>query len=195
MDFEKLISRIKLTQLDQVDKSRRSLLGKLTAAGSGLFALSLASKSIAGEKDVEKEPEKEPAEDMPEGEELKFPGEDPEHQVVYQFNKSDEDYHQHVLFSVGALVRKYGDNIKIIVTCFGPGIHILAKKPGRPVKKEIMERVSSLEQYGVEFHACGNTMKSLKWTEKDLQPFVKVVEVGAADLVELQEQGFSYISW
>ena len=93
------------------------------------------------------------------------------------------------------MVRKYGDNIKIVVTCFGPGIHILAKKPGRPVAKEIMERVSSLEVYGVEFHACGNTMKSLKWTEKDLHPFVKVVEVGAADLLGLQEQGFSYISW
>lgn len=163
------------------DKSRRSLLGKLVAAGSGLFALSMATKTVANEAEEEVE--------------LRFPDDPPEHKVVYQFNKSDADYHQHVLFSVGAMVRKYGDNIKIVVTCFGPGVHILAKKPGRPVAKEIMERVSSLEVYGVEFHACGNTMKSLKWTEKDLHPFVKVVEVGAADLLELQEQGFSYISW
>ncbi|MDH3325988.1 MAG: DsrE family protein [Gammaproteobacteria bacterium] len=171
----------------RIDESRRSLLGKLAAIGSGFLAFSFATKPVAKENDG--------SENAPETDELTFPGDQPAHQVVYQFNKSDEDYHQHVLFSVGALVRKYGDNVKIVVTCFGPGIHILAKKPGRPVKKEIMERVSSLEVYGVEFHACGNTMKSLKWTEKDLLPFVKVVEVGAADLMALQEQGFSYISW
>jgi intracellular sulfur oxidation DsrE/DsrF family protein len=47
----------------------------------------------------------------------------------------------------------------------------------------------------VEFHACANTMKSLGWTEEDLLPFAQVVDVGAADLMELQEQGYAYISW
>jgi intracellular sulfur oxidation DsrE/DsrF family protein len=50
-------------------------------------------------------------------------------------------------------------------------------------------------QYGVEFHACGNTMKSLGWTEEDILESATVVEVGAADLMELQKQGYSYISW
>jgi len=165
-----------------VDETRRSTIGKLAALGSGLFAFGLTKNAISEEKDSDDN-------------ELRFPDDPPEHRVVYQFNKSDADYHQHVLFSVGAVLRKYGDNVKIVVTCFGQGIHILAKNPGRPVEKEIQERVSSLEIYGVEFHACGNTMKSLKWTKKDLVPFAKVVEVGASDLIELQEQGFSYISW
>ena len=38
-------------------------------------------------------------------------------------------------------------------------------------------------------------MKALHWEEKDMLPFVKLVEVGASDLMELQEQGYSYISW
>lgn len=126
---------------------------------------------------------------------LHFPGDEPEHKIVYQFNKADPDYHNHVLFSAGAMLRKYGDNVKIVVVAFGPGIHILGKKPGRPVSDEIKQRVSSLAQYGVEFHACGNTMKSLGWKEEDLRDFAQVVEVGAADLMELQEQGYSYISW
>jgi intracellular sulfur oxidation DsrE/DsrF family protein len=126
---------------------------------------------------------------------LRFPGEPPEHQLVYQLNKADEAYQKHILFSVGAMLRKYGDNIHIVVVAIGPGIHILAKKPQRPVSQEIRERVSSLSQYGVEFHACGNTMKSLKWTMDDMVPFAKYVEVGAADLMELQEQGYAYISW
>ncbi len=130
-----------------------------------------------------------------EDEELRFPGEGAEHKLVYQLNKADEKYQKAILFSVGAMLRKYGDNIKIVVTVIGPGIHILAKHPKRPVSQEIRERVSSLALYGVEFHACGNTMKSLKWTAKDMLDFAQVVEVGAADLMELQEQGFAYISW
>jgi intracellular sulfur oxidation DsrE/DsrF family protein len=128
-------------------------------------------------------------------EELRFPGEPPENKVVYQFNKADEKYQKAVLFSVGAMLRKYGDNIHIVVVGIGPGIHILGKNPGRPVSDEIKQRVSSLAQYGVEFHACGNTMKSLHWEKKDIVPFASVVEVGAADLMELQQQGYAYISW
>ena len=128
-------------------------------------------------------------------EELRFPGEDPTHKVVSQFNKAEPEYHNAVLFSVGAMLRKYGDDIKIVVTAIGPGIHILAKTPGRPVSDEVKQRVASLAQYGVEFHACGNTLTSLGWTEDALLPFAQYVEVGAADLMELQEQGYAYISW
>ncbi len=126
---------------------------------------------------------------------LPFPGEGAAHKVVYQFNKIDKDYQEHVLFSVGAVLRHYGDNVKIVISCFGPGIHILGKKPKRPVSKEIQSRVSSLSQYGVEFHACGNTMKSLQWVASDIVPFAKIIEVGAIDLLVLQEQGYSYVSW
>jgi len=172
----------KSKQPGNVNQARRSFFGKVLA-GSGILALAVGSKAQAEQAEVES------------ADDLRFPGDEPDHKVVYQFNKADADYHQSVLFSVGAMIRKYGDNIKVVVTCFGPGLHILAKNPGRPVAEEIRQRVTSLEQYGVEFHACGNTLKSLKWTEKDLYPFAKVVEVGASDLLELQEQGYAYISW
>lgn len=135
------------------------------------------------------------AEEQAEEEELRFPGDPPTHKVVYQFNKADEAYQKAVLFSVGAMLRKYGDDIHIVVVAIGPGIHILAKKPERPVSETIKQRVSSLSQYGVEFHACGNTMKSLHWEKDDMLPFAPIVEVGASDLMELQEQGYAYISW
>ncbi len=154
---------------------RRRWLGSLLAGG-GMAALSATRKAAAAE-------------------ELRFPGEDPEHKIVFQFNKADLGYQDHVIFSVGAVLRKYEDNVKIVVVAFAEGIHILAKKPGREVKEEIRQRISSLAQYGVEFHACGNTMKSLGWTEADLVPFAKYVEVGAADLMELQEKGYAYVSW
>ncbi len=158
-----------------VNGARRKLLAALAAGG--LLALPAAR---AQEK---------------EGEGLRFPGDSPENLVVYQFNKADAEYHDHVIFSVGAMLRQYGDNIKIVVTAIGPGIHILLKQPKRPVSKTVREKVASLADYGVEFHACGNTLKSLNMTEKDLLPFAKLVEVGASDLMELQKKGYAYISW
>lgn len=156
-----------------VDKARRRLLGA-ALAGGGVAALGAASGARADE-DFRLAP--------------------PKHKVVYQFNKADADYHQHVTFSAGEMLRKYGDDVKVVVVCFGPGIHVLAHFPQRPVSEDIQKRIESLAQYGVEFHACNNTMKSLGWTEDDLLPFAKVVDVGAADLMELQEQGYAYISW
>ena len=167
-----------------INQSRRKLIQRVLA-GSGLVlasAATLSPKTYA--QDTENKEES-----------ARFPGDPADHKVVYQFNKSEEAYHKSVLFSVGAMLRKYGDNIQIVVVAIGPGIHILAKKPERPVSKETREKVSSLMQYGVEFHACGNTMKSLNWTEKEIIDSAKIVEVGAADLMELQEQGYSYISW
>jgi uncharacterized protein len=117
------------------------------------------------------------------------------HRIVYQCNKADTDYLKHILFSIGELVRKYGDDVQIVVGAFGPGLHLLGKHPGRPIPAELQQKADSLSQYGVAFHACGNTMKSLKWTDKDLLPFAEVVPIGVDDIMRLQEQGYAYMSW
>ena len=118
-----------------------------------------------------------------------------EHRIVYQCNKADHDYLAHVLFSVGELIRKHGDNVEVVVACFGPGLHLLGDPPGREIATEIRERASSLNAYGVAFHACKNTMDGLGWTAENLVEFAKVVDVGVEDIMLLQEQGFSYFSW
>lgn len=117
------------------------------------------------------------------------------HKLVYQCNKADEDYIEHILFSCGEMLRKYGDDIELVVATFGPGLNLLAKKPVRPVSEEHRKRVKSLATYGVRFQACGNTMKSLKWTENDLLDIAVVVPIGVDGVMQLQEQGFAYISW
>ena len=117
------------------------------------------------------------------------------HQLVYQCNHADPEYIGHILFSCGEMLRKYSDDIELVITCFGPGLHLLGKKPGRPIPKIHQDRVKSLASYGVAFHACGNTMDSLNWTKDDLLEVATVVQIGAVDLMELQEKGFSYISW
>ena len=117
------------------------------------------------------------------------------YQIVYQCNRADNDYLSHILFSVGELIRKYGDDVEVVVACFGPGLHLLGRTPGRPIAPELQERANSLSAYGVRFHACGNTMESLGWEKKDLMEYVKVVPIGVEDIMLLQKQGFAYMAW
>jgi intracellular sulfur oxidation DsrE/DsrF family protein len=117
------------------------------------------------------------------------------HKIVYQCNKSDPEYLRHILFSAGEILRKYGDDVEIVIAAFGPGIHMLGKKPLRPVPDDVRSKVRSLAIYGVRFHACGNTMKSIGWTAKDLLDLAVVVPIGVDDVMQLQERGFAYLSW
>ena len=118
----------------------------------------------------------------------------PDHQLVYQLNKANHDYIESILFSCGEMLRKYGDDIELVITAFGPGLHLLAKRPKRAILPVHQQRVQSLIEYGVRFQACGNTMKSMHWVEKDIIDGAQIVPVGIDGIMLLQEKGFSYIS-
>jgi uncharacterized protein len=128
--------------------------------------------------------------------ELSFPGDKPKHHLVFQLNQDDTEYQTHILNSMSALLTEFGGNIQLAVVAFSKGIHILAKDPKRPVDKLIYERVQGFAQnYGVQFVACGNTMRTVGYKDSDMRSFAKIRQVGAAALMEYQEQGWSYIAW
>ena len=116
------------------------------------------------------------------------------HKLVYQCNKADPDYIDHVLFSCGEMLRKYGDDINLVIAAFGPGLNLLAKRPKRAISPAHRQSVASLSEYGVRLQACGNTMKSMRWTEKDIIDEAVIVPIGVDGIMQLQEQGFTYIS-
>jgi hypothetical protein len=155
---------------DSTPLARRHLLGVMAATGAGAALPARASAPAA-------------ADGTP-------------HKVVYQINRHEPEYQQAILNSIGAMLKKYVDDVTIAVVVWGPGIHLLAKKPLRPVRKEHQQRVRSMnEAYGIEFIACGNTMHTLGWEKADMLDFVRVEEVGAAAIMELQEKGYAYIAW
>lgn len=126
----------------------------------------------------------------------RLPGDPPEHHVVYQLNRADPEYIEHILNSVGAMIGKYEDNVAIVVVAFGPGVHLLARQPKRPIAADLRERArAQAKNYSVRYIACGNTMKTIGWGPADMVDFAQVEEVGAAVLMELQEQGYAYIAW
>jgi len=116
------------------------------------------------------------------------------HRLVYQCNKADHDYLETLLFSCGEMLRKYGDDIELVIAAIGPGLNLLANHPKRAITPIQQQRVKSLAQYGVRFQACGNTMKSMRWLETDLLDVAEIVPIGFDGIMQLQEQGFSYIS-
>jgi len=120
---------------------------------------------------------------------------DSKHHIVYQCNQADPEYLEHVLFSAGELLRKYENDVEIVIGVFGPGLHLIAKHPQRPIPHTLQQRAGSLADYGIAFHACGNTMDALGWSKKDLLPFASVVPIGVDDIMLLQEKGFAYLSW
>lgn len=159
---------------------RRRLLTSLPWLGAALGAPTVFAQSKAS---APAKPER-------------FPGDPPEHKIVYQLNQAGDDYTGHVLNSIGAMIGKYADNVAIAVVAFGPGIHLLARTPKRPVSSQLRERAASqASDYGVKFIACGNTMKTYNWTAKDMVDYALIEEVGAAALMELQEQGYAYLAW
>jgi intracellular sulfur oxidation DsrE/DsrF family protein len=82
------------------------------------------------------------------------------------------------------------DNVTVELVAQGPGLGIL--KSDSPHK----ERVNSLAQYGSTFSACGNTMKAMErksGKEVTILEGARVVPAGVIRVMELQEQGCSYV--
>tara|TARA_Y100001935_G_C17291870_1_gene503834 strand:- start:685 stop:1158 length:474 start_codon:yes stop_codon:yes gene_type:complete len=117
------------------------------------------------------------------------------YKIVYQCNKSDERYLLQILFSAGELIRKHGDDVQIVIACMGPGVHLLIKDKSIKVKRELKQKAASLAEYGVAFHVCGNTLKSINLKKDDLFQFSEVVPIGVEGVMLLQRQGFSYFAW
>lgn len=118
------------------------------------------------------------------------------HKIVYQLNHPEEEHREAIFNSISAVLTKYTDDVAIAVVAWGPGIHILAKNPKRPVSRLHQQRARSMaESYGIRFFACGNTMHTLGWTAADMVDFAIVEDVGAATVMELQENGYAYLAW
>lgn len=86
-----------------------------------------------------------------------------------------------------------GESVEIEIVAYGPGLHML-RADTSPVKERIEQM--SLAQDNLAFSACGNThsrMSEKAGKEVELLPEANMVPAGVVRLMELQEQGWSYI--
>lgn len=53
--------------------------------------------------------------------------------------------------------------------------------------------ILALQEQQVQFHACQNALRSNQIEASDLLADIQITPAGVADLIALQQQGFSYI--
>lgn len=113
------------------------------------------------------------------------------HKVVIQVSTDDPRTQKIALNNAVNLQKLYGlDNVEIEIVAYGPGLDLLTSK-----SKE-NQRVESLALQDIIFSACGNTIakKERKSGKKVvLLEGVSRVKAGVARIIELQEEGYSYI--
>ena len=86
-----------------------------------------------------------------------------------------------------------GEKVKVEVITFGPGLHML-RADTSPVKARIETMALSAPE--VSFKACGNTQENMQKAEnKDIPiiPEAQVVKSGVVHVMELEEQGWTYV--
>ncbi len=114
------------------------------------------------------------------------------HKLVIQMNTRDPEVQSEVISNIVNISKYYGvDNVEIELVAYGPGIYFVTKQ------SEFRKRIESLMMQDVTFTACGDTIKVIKRTkgiDLDLIDDVVVVKNGVPRMMDLQEQGYSYLS-
>jgi len=119
-----------------------------------------------------------------------------EHHLILQVNSNDPAAMNLALNNAMNVTQYYGEtgeNVKIEVVTFGPGLHML-RDDTSPVKARI--ETMSLSNPEISFKACGNTQANMHKAENKDIPIIRGVEVvksGVIRIMELQEQGWTYV--
>jgi uncharacterized protein len=119
-----------------------------------------------------------------------------EHRLILQVNTNDPAAMNLALnnaMNVTQHYRELGEKVKIEVITFGPGLHML-RDDTSPVKARIETMMLSTPE--VSFKACGNTQENMHKAEnKDIPivPQAQVVNSGVVRVMELEEQGWTYV--
>jgi len=74
------------------------------------------------------------------------------------------------------------------------GKAVLSATPFSEVYSGYGPMFDSLQEAGVEFKVCNNSLHALKVSADDLYPDMEVVPAGILQLIKMQMQGYTYIS-
>ena len=118
------------------------------------------------------------------------------HRLVLQVNTNEPAMMNLALNNATNVAQYYkdlGEKVTIEVVTFGPGLHML-RDDTSPVKARIKAIKESTP--AISFKACGNTQENMHKAEnKDIPliPEATVVKSGVVRVMELQEQGWTYV--
>ena len=120
------------------------------------------------------------------------------HRVAIQVNQNDPQVMNLALNNATNVLEYYrgkNEEVEIDIVTYGPGLHML-----RADTSPVQDRLKRLKEMAfpgkVQFSACNNTKQGMEKTEGKAISVVSdatIVPSGVVRIMELQEQGWSYV--
>lgn len=112
-----------------------------------------------------------------------------DHKIVFQFTNANDTLQQKAFVKQLENITAHWPNAKYEVVVYNQGVELVMKN-----NTKYQARLQTLKAKGVNFVVCENTLKNRK-ISKDAFPEILVgfVPAGIAEIVEKQEEGWSYI--
>ncbi|MCX7897158.1 MAG: DsrE family protein [Rhodocyclaceae bacterium] len=112
----------------------------------------------------------------------------PKNRIVIQVNEDGVKKWGTVLANIRNIQAELGvKNVAIALVAIGPGLEMLTAES--LVANEVRDALAS----GVEFLACGNTMKAMKIDKSELIDGVAIAPAGYVEIMKRQQQGWVYL--
>ena len=120
------------------------------------------------------------------------------HRIAIQVDQNDPAIMNLALNNFTNIIEYYrnkGEDVDVDLVTYGPGLNML-REDTSPVK----DRIKHLKDFAfpgkIQFSACNNTKQAMEKAEGHaitVVPEATIVPSGAVRLMELQEQGWSYV--
>jgi intracellular sulfur oxidation DsrE/DsrF family protein len=109
------------------------------------------------------------------------------HKIIFQLVTGDSTSHKVLMKQFGNILSVAPDT-KIEVVSHGPGIEMMMQD-----KSIVINKIKEFKEKGVVFNVCEFSLKERKVDKAKLIEQATYVPAGIIEIVEKQEQGWSYI--
>jgi hypothetical protein len=120
------------------------------------------------------------------------------HRITIQIDQNDPQAMNLVLNNATNVIEYYRDKneeVDLDIVAYGPGLHML-RADTSPVQDRIKHLKEMVFHGKIQFSACNNTKQNMEKAEGhaiSILPAASIIPSGVVHLMELQEQGWSYV--
>ena len=120
------------------------------------------------------------------------------HRIAIQVDQNDPAVINMVLNNATNVIEHYrakNEDVDVEIVAYGPGMHML-RADTSPVADRIKRLKEAVFPGKIQFSACNHTKQGMEKTEGhaiSVVPEATIVPSGVVRLMELQEQGWSYV--
>jgi intracellular sulfur oxidation DsrE/DsrF family protein len=120
------------------------------------------------------------------------------HRIAIQVDQNDPQVMNLALNNANAVIEYYrtkNEDVELDIVAYGPGLHML-RADTSPVQDRIKRLKDMVFPGKIQFSACNNTKQGMEKAEGhaiSVLPDASIVPSGVVHLMELQEQGWSYV--